>query len=211
MSKTNNNIDNFASLLVAIQKNDSNTRKAINLAFHASMRDLFNSKSTERLNQFTGVVSGMSHWGKVKQAISIFTGGTVVEFGVTPARYLEPDRSCVRFSTKGKTWEILPQDANDWEAKKTEYTNVFAKCDYDCVPAKNRPSEGLNLEALRKQAEKLHANRDKWDKKQAKEIEAVLAALAGVLKGFQVSIDTEQTLLQPNADITGKPTGKQAA
>jgi hypothetical protein len=205
MSKNTNTLaaSDFASLLAAIVKNDTNTRKAINLAFHASMRDLFNSKSAERLNQFTATVSGMAYWGKVKKAIITFSGGTEIELGAKPARYYNAEKSVIRFG-KMKTWEILPMDKGTWEENARAY-NAIAKVDYDCLEAKARPSDGLDLSQLRSAALKLHANQDKWNPKERRAINDVLHALSGVLSGFQVNIDTDQTLLKQNSDITGKP------
>lgn len=194
----------FEQMLASITSNENQTRKAICLAFRAAMNDLYNSKSAERLNQLTAVVSNMPYWGKIKKAVLVFAGGYDLNLGVDLARYYNPDKSCVRYDSKAKLWEVMPMDEDAWIVYRAAYADI-ASADYDAVPTKTRPGNGMDLSQIQNAAAKLASSRDKWNPRQRAQIEQVLSALSGVLPGFEIDIDANPKALAHTADISGNP------
>ena len=65
----------FSEALRAIMEGRSQARRGVCLAFHASLADVMNSKSTRRLELFWKAVSGTELASKIRRAVYIFSGG----------------------------------------------------------------------------------------------------------------------------------------
>lgn len=166
----------FSNLLEKITKSGAERRKAICLAFRASVNAVLESKDCSRLNALTTAIIGSSEWVKVRKAIAYFTGGIRLEIqGGRPVFVQNVEASLLVLDIKAKAWTLQASE------RHTEilalWRENFSKLDYDAIsPA--QPRKALRIEPLRQAYIRLRNNRNDWDLSQKQQIQKVLDALA---------------------------------
>lgn len=200
--------ESFESILVRITKTQGEKRKLICQAFRASLADIMNSKSTQRVNAFVRVASALPEWAKIKKAIFIFAGGFKYHSSAKAVeRYYDETLSVVSYNAKEKTFYMRDGLTPEAFAVATSQYHGIMAFDYDAVSVKAEPRATMDLAPLLKALEKAKDNRhmlSAMDRKALVEIwDAACAALPHKLGGREL---TAQDILPKAAAIDGKAT-----
>lgn len=201
--------ESFESILVRITKTQGEKRKLICQAFRASLADIMNSKSTQRVNAFVRVASALPEWAKIKKAIFIFAGGFKYHSSAKAVeRYYDETLSVVSYNAKEKAFYMRDGLTPEAFAVATSQYHGIMAFDYDAVSVKAEPRAIMDLAPLLKALEKAKDNRhmlSAMDRKALVEIwDAACAALPHKLGGREL---TAQDILPKAAAIDGKATG----
>lgn len=190
------------------RKTQGEKRKLICQAFRASLADIMNSKSTQRVNAFVRVASALPEWAKIKKAIFIFAGGFKYHSSAKAVeRYYDETLSVVSYNAKEKAFYMRDGLTPEAFAVATSQYHGIMAFDYDAVSVKAEPRATMDLAPLLKALEKAKDNRhmlSAMDRKALVEIwDAACAALPHKLGGREL---TAQDILPKAAAIDGKAT-----
>ena len=170
----------FTEVLSRISQAGTERRKAICIAFRASINACLESKDVARLNAFTTTLVGSTEWPRLRKAIQYMTGGIRLDIqGGRPTFVQCVENSILTFDTKAKAWALLASEnhANILELWRSN----FVRLDYDAVnPA--TPKKALRIEPLRQAYVRLRNNPSEWDASQRLQIQKALDVLAPIFE-----------------------------
>lgn len=147
--------ESFESILVRITKTQGEKRKLICQAFRASLADIMNSKSTQKVNAFVRVASALPEWAKIKKAIFIFAGGFKYHSSAKAVeRYYDETLSVVSYNAKEKAFYMRDGLTPEAFAVATSQYHGIMAFDYDAVSVKAEPRATMDLAPLLKALER---------------------------------------------------------
>lgn len=175
-------IDNasFEKLLSQIRQAGTERRKAICLAFRASLNDLHESRSLSRLNAFTSSVADSPEWARIRKAVIYLSGGMRLETGARPSWIQSPDKSLLRYDSKNRLWTEVPTDESHRQTTLAIWRDL-RHLDYDAINPRV-PEKALNLSSLKTAYTTLRNNPQRWDATQRIQIRKALDALAPIFE-----------------------------
>lgn len=180
MQNINLSEEQFTKVLAQITQAGTNRRKAICLAFRASVNACLESKDVARLNAFTTTLAGSTEWPRLRKAIAYMTGGIRLEIQAGRPVFIQAvEASVLVFDAKTKAWSL---QASERHAEILAlWRENFSKLDYDAInPA--QPRKALRIEPLRQAYVRLRNNRTEWDASQRATIQKALDALAPIFE-----------------------------
>lgn len=180
MQNINLSEEQFTEVLSRISQAGAERRKAICIAFRASINACLESKDVARLNAFTTTVASAAEWPRLRKAVQYMTGGIRLEIqGGRPTFIQCAEQSILNFDARSKAWTLL---ASENHAVILDlWRNNFSKLDYDAVnPA--APKKALRIEPLRQAYVRLRNNPSEWDASQRLQIQKALDVLAPIFE-----------------------------
>ena len=210
----------FSEALRAIMEGRSQARRGVCLAFHASLADVMNSKSTRRLELFWKAVSGTELASKIRRAVYIFSGGCkYVHDAKGMSRIYAQEQSLLSFDSK-LGWLYRNDVTQEQYAAALTLYNGIKTFDYDAVTVKTAPAT-LSLEPLLKSMRTMRDNRVDLSREQRERFTKLWDAACDIfpeLAGMQLTRPTAATVAAPvaidgetEAEMPAKPTRRRAA
>lgn len=144
------------------------TTSAINMALE--------SRDASRLNALASAFSQASEWRSLKNFAVYASGGVSLQIiQGKPVFVACPERSCLRYASKDKAWEIV--EISHFHEVLQQWRTSFRALHYRALNP-SQPQKPLRLELLKAPFNRLRNNPDKWDASQRQAIAKALDALA---------------------------------
>lgn len=172
--------EQFTEILANIARTGTERRKAICLAFKASINACLESKDVSRLNALTATLASAPEWARLRKAVAYMSGGIRLEIQAgRPVFVQNIEAAILSLDTKAKAWTL---QASERHAEILQiWRDNFSKLDYDAINP-SQPKKALRIEPLRQAYVRLRNNRTEWDASQRVTIQKAIDSLAPIFE-----------------------------